>query len=108
MNPAQVDVHIEELVLHGFAPADRHRIAEGLQRELAGLLAERAGLPSWPERSEFPHVDGGAIEVAPGSRPETISAQIARTIYGRLTHVPPQAFGGARKISGAGGQESGG
>lgn len=35
----RVIVHIEEMVLHGFAAADRHAIADAVQRELQGRLA---------------------------------------------------------------------
>jgi hypothetical protein len=35
----RVIVHIEEMVLHGFAAADRHAIADAVQRELQARLA---------------------------------------------------------------------
>jgi hypothetical protein len=35
----RVIVHIEEMVLHGFAAVDRHAIAEAVQRELQARLA---------------------------------------------------------------------
>ena len=35
----RVVIHIDELVLRGFRPEDRHAIAEGLQAELARLYA---------------------------------------------------------------------
>ena len=34
MNPRQIDVHIEELVLHGFAHGDRWDVADAIEREL--------------------------------------------------------------------------
>jgi hypothetical protein len=76
-----VALHIEELVLHGFAPGDRHAIAEGLQGELTRLLTER-GLPralaagaSWETLATPP------VAVGTGSRPEVIGAQVARSVY---------------------------
>ena len=41
----RIELHIEELVLHGFAPADRYRIGDTVQRELTRLLAEQ-GMPA--------------------------------------------------------------
>ncbi|MEO8353231.1 MAG: hypothetical protein ABI680_15995 [Chthoniobacteraceae bacterium] len=52
-DPREIDVHIEELVLHGFDPHSRWSVADALENQLRGLLAER-GLPAaWltnPER----------------------------------------------------------
>jgi hypothetical protein len=38
VTPRRIDVHIEELVLHGFPPLDRYAVSEAVQRELATLL----------------------------------------------------------------------
>ena len=53
MKPREIDVHIEELVLHGFKPASRWQIAEALEQELRGLLTAN-GVPSHgsPARNE--------------------------------------------------------
>jgi len=36
-----IHLHIEELVLHGFAPGDRHQISEAMQQELTRLISEK-------------------------------------------------------------------
>ncbi len=41
----KVDLHIEELVLHGFSPGDRFRIGEAVELELTRLITEQ-GIPS--------------------------------------------------------------
>ncbi|MEJ2009120.1 MAG: hypothetical protein P8Z30_13360 [Acidobacteriota bacterium] len=41
----RVEVHIEELVLHGFAPGDRHRIAVAVKQELSRLILAE-GVPA--------------------------------------------------------------
>ena len=41
MTPYNIELHIEELVLHGFAPKDRYTIGEAVQRELSRLFAEQ-------------------------------------------------------------------
>jgi hypothetical protein len=81
MRPANVNVHIEELVLHGFAPGDRHRVATALQAELTRLLAETGAPPAWSRNAEIPRLDAGAIDAAPSSRPETVGAHAARAIH---------------------------
>ena len=35
-----IELHIEELVIHGGNPADRHRIGEAIEVELASRLSQ--------------------------------------------------------------------
>jgi len=84
MMPKNVELHIEELVLRGFAPGDRYRIGEAVERELTRLLADRGVPQSLAEVGEIASVDGGAFEVAPGSRAEAVGAQVAKAVYGGL------------------------
>ena len=80
----QIELNIDELVLHGFAPGDRHRIGEAVERELTRLLTDR-GVPQSLERGgEIASMDGGAFEVAPGSRAQVVGAQVAKAVYGGL------------------------
>ena len=76
-----VDLHIEELVLHGFSPGDRHAIAEGLQGELTRLLTDQGlprGLAAGASRETL---DAAPFAVTTGSRPEVIGAQVAHSVY---------------------------
>ena len=41
MKPREIEAQIEELVLHGFPPSERYRIADAMQAELARLLTEQ-------------------------------------------------------------------
>jgi hypothetical protein len=82
MRPARVEVHIEELRLHGFSPCDRRGISESFARQLADLLAER-GVPSpLAQVGTTERHDAGVFVITPGSRAEAIGAEIARTILG--------------------------
>jgi hypothetical protein len=84
MMPKRIELHIEELVLHGFSPGDRYRIGEAVERELARMFADR-GVPQSLERGgEIARVDAGAFEVAPGSRAEAVGAEVAKAVYGGL------------------------
>lgn len=38
MNPRAIEVHIEELILHGFEPGVPWNVADALESELRGLL----------------------------------------------------------------------
>jgi len=84
MKPKNIELNIEELVLHGFSPGDRYSIGDAVERELTRLLADQ-GVPQSLERGrEIAHVDGGAFEVAPDSRAGVVGAQVAKAVYGGL------------------------
>jgi len=80
-----VELHIEELLLHGFPPAQRAQIAAAVQRELARLIAEAGAPAAWASGAQVNRVDGGSIAAAPGAAPEAVGAQVARAIYGEGT-----------------------
>jgi hypothetical protein len=79
-----VELHIEELVLHGFAPGDRYRIGDAVERELSRLFAEQGTPPSLARGGDIGSLDGGSFEAKSGSRAETIGIQAARAVYGGL------------------------
>ena len=84
MKPKNIELNIEELVLYGFVLGDRHRIGEVVEQELTWLLADW-GVPQSLERGgEIGHVDGGAFEVAQGSRPQVVGVKVAKAVYGGL------------------------
>jgi len=76
-----IELHIEELVLHGFAPGDRYRIGDAVERELAQLFTERGAPPSLGRDGEIERLDGGVFEMAPGSKAEAIGAQVAQAVH---------------------------
>lgn len=85
VKPERIELHIEELVLHGLAPGDHHCIGAAVEAKLARLLAEQGVPPSLAQGCEVAHLDGGAFDVAPGSTAETIGAQVAGALYGGLS-----------------------
>jgi hypothetical protein len=76
-----IDLHIEELVLDGFAPGDRHRIGAALERELTRLLTEHGAPASWAGGGGVPRLDGGTFDAKPGARPERVGTQIAQSVF---------------------------
>jgi hypothetical protein len=85
MKEPDIELHIEELVLHGFAQGDRFAIAEALHGELARLFADNQSAPVPRQSLDIARVDAGAFEVAPGSRAGAVGAQVARALHGGLT-----------------------
>jgi hypothetical protein len=81
MNP-DVELHVDELVLHGFAPRDRHAVGDALRAELTRLIAE-GGVPAGMARADgAARLDGGSFRVSPGQRAADVGAAVARAVYG--------------------------
>ncbi|MBE9472852.1 MAG: hypothetical protein IMY75_12175, partial [Chloroflexi bacterium] len=74
-------LHIEKLILHGFAPGDRPRIGAALTAELARILAEQGVPQSLAQSGDIPRLDGGRFEVGLGSGAEEIGTQVAQALY---------------------------
>ena len=75
----RVEVEIGDLVLHGFDPADRDAIAEGLRAELARLLGRRDGAASLSAR-HVDRIDAGAVEIPSGASPSTVGGRVAGAV----------------------------
>ena len=99
-----VEVHIEELVLHGFAPGDRYAIAEAVQHELAQLIGEGQLPVSHGNPVALAQIDAGAFQVKAGSKPASSGTQIARSVF-RSMRREMRASVGSRAIPGAGGRK---
>lgn len=81
---SSIHLHIEELVLHGFAPGDRHRIGDAVQRELALLFTEKSAPPALAKSTEIDRVNAGTFQMTPAPRPEATGIQVARAVFGGL------------------------
>jgi hypothetical protein len=75
-----IELHIEELVLHGVDPADRLRIGDAVEAELARLLA--TGQIS--AHGDLERMNGGTRRLASNSNATTIGTQVARAVHGGL------------------------
>lgn len=81
MTPRHVELHIEELVLHGFAPGNRYGIAEAVQRALQQLLTEQGLPPGLQQSSETAQLDGGTFNLMPHGTPDTVGTHVAQAVY---------------------------
>ncbi|NJN87364.1 MAG: hypothetical protein HC881_14980 [Leptolyngbyaceae cyanobacterium SL_7_1] len=77
-----LELHIEELILSGFAMSDRHTISTALQQELHRLFSEQGVPRSLMQSSDVPHLNGGEIQVTATMPPQAIGVQIAQSLYG--------------------------
>ena len=80
-----IEINIQELILHGFPPADRYKIGEAVRSELARMIMDK-GLPqNFSQGTEIPGIDGGSFNMSKDMNPQTIGNHIARSVYGGLT-----------------------
>ena len=88
MKGPNIEIEIEELVLHGFGHKDRYAIADAVERGLVSMLAHEVGrgIPSsLANSSEYGCIDAGGFHVAHGSKADSVGAQIAQAVYGGLS-----------------------
>ena len=85
-------IEIDELVLHGFPPADRNRIGEAVQAELARIVGERSLPDAWTEGAAT-RLDGGAFNVASGMPALAIGTGVAEAVYRTMAEIPAQQGG---------------
>ncbi|MBO9205496.1 MULTISPECIES: hypothetical protein [Niastella] len=76
-----IELHIEELVLHGFTGYHASGIGNAVQREIARILYER-GLPAnMAIETNIDQLHAGSFILQPGGKAETIGNNIANTVY---------------------------
>jgi hypothetical protein len=75
-----IELHIDELVLHGFDPHQRHAVGDAVHAELARLLGEH-GIDI-THGAEVSRLDGGSFALRPGA--EAAGEGIARGVHTAL------------------------
>lgn len=82
-NP-DIEIHIDEIVLHGFPARNKAGIDNALRNELALLLA-RYGAPAILKNGgAVPLVPGGTFKTSSHESSKSIGKSIARSIYSGL------------------------
>lgn len=81
-----IEIHIDELILHGFPLHQRHQIAEMIQAELQHLLTTN-GIPEGLANGGSSHfLDAGSFDVQPTAKPGSIGKSIAGSVYNRFSN----------------------
>ena len=77
MNPREIEVHIEELGLHGFPRSARWQIADAIENELRQRLTKDGVPVAW--QSSPRQLDAGSIK---SNTHAGLGAEVARAIHG--------------------------
>ena len=82
-----VELHIDELVLHGFAPTERHAIGDTVESELRELLVKQQSLPLSLANREIDRIDASEFEIASGAAAPTSGRRVAEAINRALVQL---------------------
>jgi hypothetical protein len=82
MKPARIELIIDELVLHGFAPGDRHAIGDAVQAHLENMLAADSTVPQ--RDISVDSLVPQQVVLSPKATAGTIGSGIAQAIHGGL------------------------
>jgi len=78
-SPSEIDVHINELVLHGFEGRNQRTVAEALRNQLSALLTEQGIPATWKDNPET--LQARATYAIGLTNPTTAGTEIAKAIY---------------------------
>jgi hypothetical protein len=84
-----VELQIDELILHGLPSWQRDRIAAAVEAELQRLLDEGGLPPPLAGGGTLPQVQVDGLQLEAGAQSGAVGAQIAGSIYGRLAGNRP-------------------
>jgi hypothetical protein len=76
-----VELQIEELVLHGFAPGDRYMIGDTVEHELTRLFGEQGVPISLRTENATDEIKGATFNAAHNKKPRALGRQIAQAVY---------------------------
>jgi hypothetical protein len=85
--PRAIEVQIDELVLRGFARADRYAIGDALSSEIQRLLAGVDEQPFLRQSTDRPVLDAGRVALAPNADPAAVGAQVGQAIHTSLNQT---------------------
>lgn len=85
MKPKQLSVHIDELRLHGFSPADRLVVGAEVERTLATLIAHAGLSPALQTASQIDALPRTTYQAPAHASPAAVGAAVARALHGRLS-----------------------
>jgi hypothetical protein len=76
-----IELHIEELVLHGVDPADRFGIGDAVELELTRLLATS----QISAHGDVERINSGTRRLSTSANATTIGTEVARAVHGGLS-----------------------
>jgi len=85
--PARIIVRIEELILDGVAPGDRHAIADAVRHAVAQQLAHSGPGSSWGTSAHIDRIDAGECRLTRQGA-QSLGSRVGETIYRGISTWP--------------------
>jgi len=80
-----INLHIDQLTLHGFDRIDRHQVGSAVQSELSRLIREQ-GLPSSLNQAQtIRNMNAGEFKAGQNIGANSVGTQVAQKIYRGMT-----------------------
>lgn len=76
-----IELHIEELVLHGFSTREAYRIRAAVQLEITRLLQEQGLPPAFSVEANMGDLNAGHLNILPNAKAEAVGNDIAHSVY---------------------------
>lgn len=83
---SNIEVYIDELVLHGFSAADRYSVGDALTIELKQLFETRESNLFLTRNVNIPTLNAGQVALPLNARPISVGAQVAQVVYESLNN----------------------
>ena len=84
----RIELHIDELVLHGFAPHGRARIGDAVERAIGDALAAHAAtLTSHDGDADVDRVDAGAVSLPAQPSPAAVGSAVGAAVASAVAGV---------------------
>ena len=76
-----IELHIEQLVLHGFAGYNKYQIAQAVEQEITRLLQEGGFSGAHGQNINPEGFSAGTFTIQPDAKAEVIGKNIANSVY---------------------------
>jgi hypothetical protein len=76
----RIELHIEELVLHGARAADRHDVAGALERGLVRLFSDPTVTDGFTTSRSVPVVEGAPLSPRSKATPASLGTAVAHSV----------------------------
>ncbi len=81
-----LELHIEELVLHGFSRHDRDRIESAITQELTRLFTDQGIPQSFGVGDHALRLEGGSFQITAGRPAQVAGTEIAQAIFAQTLY----------------------
>ena len=87
LGPGRIEIHIDELVLHGVAPGEQRAVGDAFQRELTALVTRHGVEALFAGSDAFAQQVAVPISLPQGTRPGQLGAHVGRRLSPRVLRV---------------------